>query len=227
MNIDQTLAMFFNLSTIQSLTDAYRSLSVILNSKYITEEVTNSINALTMLAKDTDDHGRRLDNQNENNDELHRVFEEEIFTFDEPEGESMYKQSLFFQKFNSITFSGFYDDTRSNQLNNFYCPEYCQLLLKKYMAILPLWTSLNNRQRFSNSNSENIYRTTKQSLAQSAAEIGQVPLRASRFIIFTRKYVRDVYSEYVDQIPRTNNCGRKRRKNQTPQQTSQNIKRRK
>lgn len=97
--------MFFNLTTIGSITEAYRSLSVILNSKYITEEVTNAINALTMLAKDTDDHGHRVNNtdQNTNDDNLQPDLEEEILSFDEPDGESMYKQSLFFQKFNSIT----------------------------------------------------------------------------------------------------------------------------
>lgn len=204
--LKETLAMFFNLSTIESLTEAYRSLSVILHSKYITSDVTNAINALTLLSQNTDAQGHRTDtNTTKNDDELDPTLEEEILTFDEPEGESMYKRSLFYQKFNTTTSSGFYDDSKSNTLNNFYCPGYCQLLLQKYMAILPLWTCLNNRKRFSNSNSENIFRTTKQSLTLSAGEIGQVPLRATRFIKFTRNYVKENLSEYEDQIPRTNN----------------------
>ncbi len=223
--LKETLAMFFNLSTMESITEAYRSLSVILNSKYITSDVTNAITALTLLSQNTDAQGHRIDtigNMNENDDELDPTLEEEILTFDEPKDSSMYKRSLFYQKFNTITSSGFYDDSKSNKLNNFYCPEYCKLLLKKYMAILPLWTCLNNRKRFSNSNSENIFRTTKQSLTLSAAEIGQVPLRASRFIKFTRKYVKETLSEYEDQIPRRNNCGRKRK---APNQTPRNVKR--
>lgn len=90
------------------------------------------------------------------------------------------------------------------------------------MAILPLWTCLNNRKRLSNSNSENIFRPTKGSLTLAAAEIGQIPLRASRFNRFTRKYVEEVLSEYEDQIPRKNNCGRKRK---APNQTPGNVKR--
>lgn len=95
--------MFFNLSTIEPLTKADGSLSMILNSKYITAEVTNAINALTMLAKDTDDHGHRTDSTdpNENTDEFDPVFDEEVLNFDEPERESMYTSNHYFIK-NSI-----------------------------------------------------------------------------------------------------------------------------
>lgn len=200
--LKETLAMMFNLSTITSLMEAYRLLSTILNSKYVTEEVTLAINSLILMAHDADDDGHRKNVDGSDEEDLDLQVEEEILTFDEPEAESMYKKSLFYQKFSSITHSGFFDDTKSNKLKNFYCTEYCQLLLKKYIPILPLWTCIYSDRRFSNSNSENIFRTTKESLRESAAEIGRIPLRASRFVRFTRKYVCDTISEFEDQIPR-------------------------
>lgn len=99
----------------------------------MTSDVTNAINALTMLSQNTDNQGHRIDtdsNTTENDNEFDPALDEEVLTFDEPKGESMYKRSRFYQKFNSITSSGFHDDSSNNKLNNFYCPEYCQLLLK-------------------------------------------------------------------------------------------------
>lgn len=214
--LKETLAMFLNLSDLTSIVEAFHSLSIILKSKYITEDVTTAINAITLLVIDIDSNGHRIENlqpaDKDEKDTSDADIQDEILYFDEPEDDSMYKKSRFYQKFKEVTFKGQYDNTATNKLNNFYCPEYCELLLKKYMSILPLWTCLNNRKRFSNANSEALFSFIKQRLTLQAPVIGRIPIRAARFYRFSRIEINATIDDFYLQLPRENCCGRKQTK---------------
>lgn len=130
----------------------------------------------------------------------------------------MYRQSKFYIMFNKLTSKPNYENTNLN-LTNFYCPSYCDLLLKKYFTILPLWTCLNCSHRMSNANAESLFNIIKTQLKQSVDVIGRIPIRSSRFLIFTRKLIKDWAAEFWEQLPRTNCCNRKRQRSssQSPQ----------
>lgn len=128
------------------------------------------------MAKDTDINGHRTDtskatnvksttsnvnNTGQSSEKDEMVQNEEILEYDEDKDDTMYKQSVFYKRFQQLTFQGNYDNTEKTQLNNFYCPDYLNLLLKKYIPILPLWTCLNSEKRMSNSNSENLFGVKK------------------------------------------------------------------
>lgn len=55
----------------------------------------------------------------------------EILQFDEPKVDAIYRQSKFYKTFKKLTFRPNYDNT-TQQLNNFYCPSYCGLLLSHF-----------------------------------------------------------------------------------------------
>ncbi len=179
--LKETLAMMFNMSELESLSSVYRNLSILLNSKYLTGEVNAAINAITSMVKTLNivmpDEPEKEENV-------------EILQFDEPESDAMYRQSKVYQMFKKLTVKPNYDNT-SQKLNNFYCPVYCDLLLSKYIAILPLWTCLNCPERKSNANAESLFNIIKTELKENAATIGRVPIRSSRFLRFTRKLINE------------------------------------
>lgn len=106
--IKEAMALMFNLSDILLIETLYRDLSIILNSKYLTDEVISTIKNITLMAKDTDDvNGHRNDTSNatnvdptapnvdENNADqsAETVQNENILEYDEDEDDVMYKQS--------------------------------------------------------------------------------------------------------------------------------------
>lgn len=135
----------------------------------------------------------------------------EILQFDEPENDAMYRQSKFYKMFKKLTVKPNYDNT-VQKLNNFYCPVYCDLLLSKYIAILPLWTCLNCPERRSNANAESLFNIIKTELSENVATIGRVSIRSSRFLRFTRKLINEWANIFWDQLPRTNTCYKKRQR---------------
>lgn len=131
--IKEAMAMIFNLTDIQLIEKLYRDLSIILNSKYVTDEVLSAVNNIVLMGKDTDINGHRTDTsksdnvkstasnvnnagQSSENDEI--VQNEEILEYDEDEDDTMYKQSIFYKRFQLLTFQGNYDNTEKTQLNN-------------------------------------------------------------------------------------------------------------
>ncbi len=135
----------------------------------------------------------------------------EILQFDEPKNDAMYRQSKLYRMFKKITVPPNYDKTIPTS-NNFYCPKYCDLLLSKYLAILPLWTCLNCSRQISNANAEALFKIIKSLLAQNVGVIGQVPIRSSRFLNFTRKLINEWAAEFWEQLPRTRLCNKKRQR---------------
>lgn len=187
--LKETLAMMFNMTELDSLASVYQNLSTILNSKYLTGEVINFITGMVTNLKENK-------HEEEPSDEAKSDENVEILRFDEPEDEAMYRQSKFYKIFK----------------NHFYCPSYCDLLLSKYISILPLWTCLNCKKRKSNSNSESLFNIIKSRLKESAGVIGRIPLRSSRFLRFTRQMINEWADEYWEQLPRKNCCNKKRQR---------------
>lgn len=200
--LKETLAMMFNMSELELLSTVYINLSIILNSKYLTGEVTAAINSITSMVK-TLKVIEEIPVESENEENF------EILQFDEPENDAIYRKSKFYKMFKRLTITPNYDNT-TQKLNNFYCPVYCDLLLSKYIAILPLWTCLTCPERKSNSNSESLFNIIKTEVRENAATIGRVPLRSSRFLRFTRKLINEWANEFWNQLPRTNTCHKKR-----------------
>lgn len=210
--LKETLALMFNISYLDALTKIYQNLSEILLSKYVTAGVSEALNFITNLA----DHEKKL-----STDELPQdVIEEdniEILQFDEIENDAMYRKPRFFQMFNKVTAQPNYNE-KDKKLNNFYCPQYCDLLLNKYISILPLWTSLTSKTRKSNANAESLFNIIKTRLRENAVIIGHIPLRSSRFLRFTRKMINNIAEEFWEQLPRYRCCNKKRRStSQSPQ----------
>lgn len=199
--LKETLALMFNMTDIKLLADLYQRLSTILNSKYITNEVTEAFNFITGC----------VDKTKKDEIEVNEIADEnpEILEIDEPKNDPIYKQSKFYKMFAKLTTRPDYNN-KSNQLNNFYCPAFINLFLSKYISILPLWTCLNGEGRKSKSNAESLFNIIKTKLRESAPRIGRLPIRSSRFLRFTRQYINNIAEVYWQRLPRYNCCNRKR-----------------
>lgn len=116
--IKETMALMFNLSTIESLEETFRNLSIILNSKYVTERVTYAVKKITLMASESDSDGHRTDSSVLAEHDVVEVEENpEILSYDEDEDDSMYTQSIFYKRFLPIAFEGDFHDASNEQLS--------------------------------------------------------------------------------------------------------------
>lgn len=126
----------------------------------------------------------------------------EILEYDEPKNDPMYKQSKFYKMFEKLTARPNYNK-QSQQLNNFYCPPFCELLLSK---------CLNSEERKSNSNAESLFNIIKTRLRENIGKLGRLLIRSSRFLRFTREIINEIAEEFWQQLPRFNCCNKKRQR---------------
>lgn len=202
--LKEIIAAMFNLSDLKVLATVYQHLYVLLTSKFVNVTVPSSLQELSVListeGSDTG-HEDEIDEQ-----------QEEILTYDETiTYESLYESSLFYQHFKRLN-----DFASGNTQNQFYSPSFAQLFLKKYVAILPLWTAINNGnrvdnckpdvRRFSNSYAENYFKYLKKSLILAEPKLGCAPLKCGRFLTHTRSRINAVAEEYLHSFPKTHCC---------------------
>lgn len=206
--LKETFALILNMTDLNNIANVYRNLSTILNSKYLTSDVTSAINFISNIVKNKKKDEKITSTEAANEEDEENI---EILRFDEVTNDAMHRQSKFYQMFKKITVTPNYDNTIKT-LNNFYCPKYCDLLLSKYIAILPLWTCLNCSSRISNANAESLFKIIKSLLTKNVDVIGKVPIRSSRFLKFTRNLINEWAAEFWEQLPRTQLCNKKRQR---------------
>lgn len=207
--VKECLAMMFNLATIDELEIVYKCLQIVLISKYSNDQVRMALNQLNSLIsndKEKIDNEKDKENGEEEQDE-----EVEILFYDETIAyETQYESSLFYQHFKKLSNQSTAFE-RSNVINNFYCPPFASLLLQKYMAILPLWTRINNGglKRMTNSYVENFFKLLKHKILVPL-EIGQLPTKTSRVLKATKIFNDKAMDHFLLRIPTTKNCGNSR-----------------
>lgn len=196
----ETIAAMFNMADLMDLERTYQHL----------DKVTAAIEELAKLF--TPEIKEEVVKTEEDN-----VDEEEVLTYDETiTYKTIYEESLFYQHFKRLNTI---EDFTVNKANQFYCPTFAELFLKKYIAILPLWTRLNhgnqvdlckpNVIRFSNSYVENYFKYTKKRLSRKENLIGAAPVKCGRFLNHSRQYIHSTAEEYLFSFPKTNCCGYK------------------
>lgn len=127
-------------------------------------------------------------------------FEEKCNDFDETAHQlPLYKASPFYSHFSNM-YQNVTDSSESVEPNEFYCTEFLDLLLKKYMPYCPIWTALlrpyHKCNRLSNAYVENYFWNLKLNILHSEQN-----LKASRFVRKSRENVHSIYKALKLEIP--------------------------
>lgn len=202
--LKEVFAGMFDVKDLDTLKMIWKDLSRILLSKYVTEEVQNTLKSLAKTV--TKKNGK-------DNEEAEQCdIEDDKLPVDVHEYVTMYEKSLFFQNFKALTFAPEFDKSAKGQINAFYCPEYADVFLKKYISLLSLWTCLTQNERSANSCAECHFKNSKQMLIHDARSIGSMPLKPGRFMRKMEAYSNSTSSAILDELPRDRCCYQNERK---------------
>lgn len=204
--LKESVAAMFNLDDINELESLYECLQIIWMSKYSNDRVKMVLNGLeSFIAGDKKKEKEDENNEQEEGGENEILFYDETITYN-----TQFESSLFYQNFKKLTKESTIF-VRSNVVNNFYCPSFAILFLQKYMAILPLWTRINNGdlERLSNSHVENYNNLLKHDILVPL-EVGKLPTKTSRVLKATKKFNDKAMQRFLLRIPMTKVCGNAR-----------------
>lgn len=119
---------------------------------------------------------------------------------------SLAKQSLFYKHFDKVRYN-IDEDVLNDATNSYYNPKLYDLIMKKYIPYLPLWSAIMlkrfDRNRVSNAPVENYFNTMKHRILR-----GERNWKCSRFVRATRETVLALYKEMLCVIPKSNLTGR-------------------
>lgn len=123
---------------------------------------------------------------------------------DTHEFETMYEKSRYYQDFLSITYKPTFE-TEVKPQNSFYNVEFSTMFLKKYVAILPLWTSIIVSRK-SSGPVESHFKDSKSRIRHKEPEIGALPLKCGRLCRELEQHTKYVTRLCTMNVPRKNNC---------------------
>lgn len=203
--LKECFAGMFGILDITVLQHIWTQFSTLLLSKYVNDNVKT---ALANLAKIMVSEEKRPDREDDDDEEV-----EEYFPLDEKPPNSgdytaLYKNSKFFQQFKHLTFVESFAVEAGTQLNSFYSPQFAEMFLQKYIAILPLWTLF---ERNANSLAEGHFKDTKKRIINDRLLYGQPPLKCGRLVKLLGTRVDEVTRSIVMGIPRYRCTGQKRK----------------
>lgn len=119
----------FDLENFEKVDEYVKSFLTLLMSEYETNEVKSSIEKFTLFATTNmwpDDTIQNDDSNDENFQEF----------------DAIYKSSKFFQHYETFIQSFKEESSKSRKKNLFFNPKFAALFNKKYIAFLPLWSSM-------------------------------------------------------------------------------------
>lgn len=203
--LKEIFAGMFDVKELQTLEKIWINLSKILLSKYADAEVEASLKEPCEIMVPEDQLLQNHENH-EQDEEIAQYFsKEEIpLTVDH---KPAYQNSGFYQHFKNIMSTESFEK-KDAQINSFYSPIFANMLLQKYISILPLWTCF---ERKANSLVEGHFKDTKKTMIAKQNKYGAPSLKPGRFIRLTEGRVTTVIHSMQQQLPRYRNTGQKRK----------------
>lgn len=126
--------------------------------------------------------------QNDEEDEDEAVFQ----ASKKMDTESLYVKSPFYKDILKIIESVDVEEEISNELNQFFSSKLFNIVMKKHVPYVFLWTGLiNSGKRYSYNSCEGFFGKFKKELDTKAVKIGQRPIRTTTF--FEESHTRTNY----------------------------------
>lgn len=198
--IKEIIASLFMMTKYDTVKELWKELTIILRTQFITIKVQQSLIRLTGLIIESDINlnvTANIERPEKCKDKTRPIYE----------------QSPYFQDLKTIMEEVCLNEDNSTivgGINSFYNKSFQDLILKKYMAYLPLWAGLvNNGVRYSNSHVENYFGTIKRRF-KTSPNIGKIPTKIGRFVRTIHERNINIHRQIVAGIPK------KRIKNQIP-----------
>lgn len=210
--LKEILAGMYNITKLHELKEFWRNLSILLRSKYYTTAVRDATNFLveylveekpTEYVKEEDISDEEWEDEDEEDD---LKLKNKIL----PD----YKDSPFYKDFIELEYDKdkeFLKENGSDELNEFYSVNFADLMMRKYIPILPLWTCLVVKKRKSNGRVEVLFKIIKKRLHDLARRRGNLPLKCGRFLKEMREFINEIIIEYELDAPRVRMCTPKRK----------------
>lgn len=214
--IKEIVAGMFNISKFDELKDYWRNLSTVLRSKYYTSAVKDATEYLVtyLLDEKTEIEFVKEVNTDENEDEEDDDEDDEETTKLKTKILPDYKESPFYKDCLELEYDKdkeFLQEGGSNELNEFYNNGFADIMMRKYIPILPLWTCLVVNKRKSNGRVEVSFKISKKRMHDAARRLGNLPLKCGRFLQEMDKLIDEMVGEYELKVPRRRMCTPKRK----------------
>lgn len=180
--IKEMLAKIYLLTDLNEISMYLKSVFVLLKSQFVDDAVLDARRYIT-------NHGVRDDN------DLNKVIFSQTNTSVTglfSDGDSNYKKNLFYHHFNDIS-NDVCCETEScgYEINSYYDLDFLDLLLKKYIPYLPMWTNVLKQDRVSNAPVENYFGHLKHNTLNNRKKI-----KCSQFIRVLRSQALALAKEY-------------------------------
>lgn len=198
--IIEIIASMFNTQSLDDIKCIWKNLSIILNSKYLNDSVKESLELLPYIVLKL--KSSPISEPDEDEDD---VIENEGV-----DNEALYKRSPYFILFENISKSTFISTVDTGTKNVYFSDKLLNVLLKKHIAFLPLWSGLlgNEGERYSNAYIEKYFGILKMEKAASSMLYGFNQQKLMRFIRRVRERSIDISKVFLMRVPKTRNCSR-------------------
>lgn len=180
--IIEIIASVFNIDCYETIQDIWKNVSILLKNEYNTSDVENSLKSilnLTVLFIPIEEKEKQPDDV--------KLLDERELAEERKNRKVLYRNSPWFKDMNTITKDiKVESNSQNDEKNTFFNLKLLDLLLKKYLAFLPLWSGLLNEKgvRYSNSYIENYFGKVKFEIDSSKGVLGFGLLKTARFLRF-------------------------------------------
>ncbi|XP_023244830.1 uncharacterized protein LOC111642683 isoform X1 [Centruroides sculpturatus] len=186
------LMSLYNISNIEKIEYVLRRLSTLLTAKFYTRYVELCKRELEETILNSVEH--------EFEDVEYFYVSGDVISQEE---KLDYSNSSFFQHFSHInneydSILDVNDNLSAEKINPFCNHHLFNILLQKYISILPLWTPilLQTPMKFSNGDVENYFGQIKERCLRKSYEIGNPPYKCSTFLNETRAYINEAEKHF-------------------------------
>lgn len=195
----ELIASAITMKSIESLENWFRDVCVLLSSEMYDTNAKKAHFSLLLLCCDgeTYSHEELTVDEIDDNDDLNGP---------------LYKSSPYYKLFKRIHESSVQNNAKAEKenINEYYNPEFLEVILTKYVPYCPLWTGLHlphTVERISNSVVENYFGNVKRNVL-----CNEKYLKCSRFVRKLREYVLSLYEEAKMDIGKSGLTAKNKRK---------------
>lgn len=198
--IIEIIASMFNTQSIDEIKCVWKNLSIILNSKYLNDSVKESLELLPNIILKL----KRSPISEPDDDEDDVIVNEGL------DNDALYRCSPFFVMFDNMSKSTFIETFDTGVKNEYFSDKLLNLILKKHMAFVPLWSGVLSDvgQRYSNAYIETYFGHLKMEKEANSMLYGFNQQKLLRFIRRLRERNVEISKVFFLRVPKTRNCSK-------------------
>lgn len=198
-HIIEIFSSLFNIPSYEIMKNVWSKLCVLLLSSTFTTSVEKTLNYLVLTVT-----AEYKYNEKEINVEISEENELKNKQFEINNHKSLYENSPFYKDFYGILEKTNSEHTIEIKKNDYFNPQCLDMLLKKYVTYLSLWSGALNHlgKRNSNAPVECYFSQIKHEIAVNRLKYGSKRLRCSDFINLLENYIRDMFKIHMNEIPK-------------------------